>query len=498
MKPLLLHRTHHFDRDKKSPENEKELAQDLGLTILFDTMAAGDDFLRDECQKTMFSFYNTDIDTISHRQEILKDCLNNQNTIKSVYGLTVEAMKRRKESWYTIFSKQPSSILSSAVGMMKIYMDILKKLRILAEENQTKFHSNGFLSFFKMVSKEFGDDYFAEIQDHLKVLKLANGISINAKLGNGNKGGNYQLVRLPEEPKSWWTWLFPKKTTNYTFKINPRDNGGIRILGELRDKGLNDIANVLAQSNDHIFDFLNALRAELAFYLGCLNLHTKLSGIGAPISFPTATTANTPKHSFQGLYDISLALSMNKKLVGNTLNSNKAKLVIITGANQGGKTAFIRGIGLSQIMMQAGMFVAAESYSGSLCTALFTHFKRKEDAKMESGKLDEELKRMDQIIKAITPKAMVLFNESFASTNEKEGSEIAKQIVKALLEKGINVYIVTHLYAFANDFNSQKDENTIFLRAEREADGKRTFKLIEGEPLQTSYGADLYKKIFKS
>jgi len=35
-----------------------------------------------------------------------------------------------------------------------------------------------------------------------------------------------------------------------------------------------------------------------------------------------------------------------------------------------------------------------------------------------------------------------------------------------------------------------------FLRAERQSDGGRTFKLIEGEPLQTSYGEDLYNKIF--
>jgi hypothetical protein len=39
-------------------------------------------------------------------------------------------------------------------------------------------------------------------------------------------------------------------------------------------------------------------------------------------------------------------------------------------------------------------------------------------------------------------------------------------------------------------------EHAIFLRAERNADGTRTFKLIEGEPLETSYGEDLYRKVF--
>ena len=42
----------------------------------------------------------------------------------------------------------------------------------------------------------------------------------------------------------------------------------------------------------------------------------------------------------------------------------------------------------------------------------------------------------------------------------------------------------------------QKLDDAIFLRAERRPDGTRPFKLIEAEPLQTSYGKDLYKEIF--
>jgi len=39
-------------------------------------------------------------------------------------------------------------------------------------------------------------------------------------------------------------------------------------------------------------------------------------------------------------------------------------------------------------------------------------------------------------------------------------------------------------------------ENAIFMRADRQTDGGRTFRIIEGEPLQTSYGEDLYNRIF--
>jgi len=68
----------------------------------------------------------------------------------------------------------------------------------------------------------------------------------------------------------------------------------------------------------------------------------------------------------------------------------------------------------------------------------------------------------------------------------------------ALVESGIKVFFVTHLHEFAHGLYESRLENALFLRAERQADGQRTFQLSEGEPLQTSYGEDLYRQIFPS
>lgn len=238
------------------------------------------------------------------------------------------------------------------------------------------------------------------------------------------------------------------------------------------------------------------LKLELSFYVGCLNLYDQLVQLGEPISFPQPIPAHERVHSFKGLYDICLALTLKRPVVGNDLNCDNKDLVIITGANQGGKSTFLRSIGLAQLMMQCGMFVPAEFFRANICENIFTHFKRKEDSTMKSGKLDEELSRMSHILDHITSNSMVLFNESFAATNEREGTEIARQIVSALVEKRMKVYFVTHLYEFAHGFYEKKMENVFFLRAERKIEGKRTYKVKEGEPLKTSFGEDLYKKIF--
>ena len=170
--------------------------------------------------------------------------------------------------------------------------------------------------------------------------------------------------------------------------------------------------------------------------------------------------------------------------------------MIITGANRGGKSTFLRSVGLALLMMQSGAFVAAKSFSSDVCTGLFTHFKREEDVTMRSGKLDEELKRMSEIVDHLSPDCAVLFNESFAATNEREGSEISRQIVTALLERRVKVLFVTHQYDFAESFYQKKMPNALFLRAERKQGGERTFKVVPGEPLETSYGEDLYDRIF--
>jgi DNA mismatch repair ATPase MutS len=140
--------------------------------------------------------------------------------------------------------------------------------------------------------------------------------------------------------------------------------------------------------------------------------------------------------------------------------------------------------------------VPAESFCANVCEGIFTHYRREEDTTMKSGKFDEELSRMSGIVDHLKANSMLLFSESFAATNDREGSEIARQIVSALLEKRIKVFFVTHLYEFAHGFYDKTMPNAIFLRAERQVDGMRTFKLMEGEPLQTSYGEDLYDRIF--
>jgi DNA mismatch repair ATPase MutS len=229
--------------------------------------------------------------------------------------------------------------------------------------------------------------------------------------------------------------------------------------------------------------------------MGCLNLKEQLARIGESIAFPEISEMRSGFRC-RNLRDVCLALTMGRRVVGNDVDASGKPLVIITGANRGGKSTFLRSVGLAQLMLQCGLFVTADAFCSSLQTGLFTHYKREEDRNMRSGKFDEELVRMSGIADHIRRHSMALFNESFAATHEREGSEIARQIVSALLDNDITVFFVSHMYEFARSF--LEDERVLFLRAERTEDGARSFRLQEAKPLPKSFGADLYQRIFVS
>ena len=496
MKAFLMGRGRDFDPKRRLPVNEQALTQDLELNTLFNAMARGDKFLFEVAKKAVLSGLENDLDTILYRQDILKDCLKNPDIVRNIYLLAVEAIEGEKKAYWGVFHNHPSSILRRSIEVLVGFVGVLKRLRSIVDEHASKFESEGFTVLFATLQKELSDEYFANVQDHLKELRFRDGVLVSAELGKGNKGANYTLRKPPDRKQSWLRRILATKPPVYTVHIADRDESGARALSELRDRGIILVANALAQSNDHILSFFAMLRTESAFYVGCLNLHDQLAQMGQPMCFPIPVAAGERRHSFSGSYDACLALVLERGIVSNDLDANSMELVIITGANQGGKSTFLRSIGVSQLMMQCGMFTPAESFCSNLCDGLFTHYKREEDASMKSGKLDEELSRMSDIVDNLKSNSMILFNESFAATNEREGSEIARQIVCTLLQKRIKVFFVTHLYEFAHGLYDQRMQNAIFVRAERRADGERTFRMTEGEPLQTSYGKDLYQRVF--
>ena len=494
MKAHLLFRDQDFNLNAALPLNAEALTQDLELNTLLNAMAVGEEFVFEVSRKVILTSLH-DVSAVLYRQDNLRDCLKNPAVVRELYALAREATESTRKYYYGSYLKA-GSILYTAVDLLEVFLGMLKRLRAVTQSHSGAFASDGFRMLFSTVKAELTDDYFSVVQNHLDELRFRNGILVDAGLGKGNKGTNYVLRKLETKRRGLIRRIFEKKPQVYTFQIAERDYAGGRALSELRERGINLVANALAQSTDHIRLFFTMLKTELAFYVGCLNLHEHLARIDVPTCFPVPSPAGERAYSAGRLYDVCLALSLDQNIVANDVEADGKDLIIVTGANEGGKSTFLRSVGLAQLMMQCGMFAPAATLKACISQGIFTHYRRKEDSTMQSGKLDEELSRMSGIVDSISPNSVVLFNESFSSTNEREGSEIARQVVSALLERRVRVFFVTHFYEFSRGFYGQRLPNALFLQAERTADGVRTFKLVESEPQQTSFGEDLYRVVF--
>lgn len=495
MKVLLMHRDRDFAVDQAPSSGARDFLPDLELDVLLAAMAAGDQFLL-EVARTAVLAAPTDVPTVLYRQGVLRDCIDNAAIVRDLYDLAVNAIERERKQYWGIHSYSPGFLLHRSVEVLSMLVEALRTLRRAAEAPAGEFGSDGFRTLFAMLREELDDSYLGTVEAHLERLRFRRGVLLSAGLGKGLLGVGHRLRKPNGDDRPWLRRLLPPRRAAYTFHIAERDEAGARAVTELRDRGINIAANAAAQSCDHILGFFRTLRAELAFYIGCLNLRERLSAKGEPICFPSPAGRAERRFIARGLYDPSLALTLDYRVIGNDVDGDGRDLFVITGANQGGKSTLLRSIGLAQLMMQCGMFVPARSYRGSLSAGLFTHFKRDEDPTMRSGKFEEELERMSSIADRLSPDCIVLFNESFQSTNEREGAEIARHIIRALLEAGLRVFFVTHMHDLAGRLYEEKIERALFLRAERLADGTRTFKVIPGAPLQTSYGADLYQQTF--
>lgn len=494
MKAHLMFADRDVDPDQLVAGNREEVIEDLNLATLLDAMARGDKFLLDVSQRAILSSL-ADPDEIRYRQRILADSIKNPAIVREMYDIAVGAIDAERNVFAGFFRNRPAQLLHRSVEVLDLFIDPLKALRKIADTGSGAFDSDGLTTLFGTLRTELSDGYFDEIADHLRQLKFRRGLLMSAELATGNKGSSYVLRTPGKSKQSWKQWIGLETRSSYSFEIASRDEAGAAALDELRDRGLNPVSNAVAQSADHILSFFKMMRSELGFYVSCLNLLETLQERHEPVCMPTPAPWKPAISNATGLYDVSLALRLDGPVVGNRFDADDCSLVVITGANSGGKSTFLRSVGLAQLMMQCGMFAPAEQFTASVCDVVFSHFIREEDATMSSGRLDDELSRMSDIATHLTSSSLVLFNESFAATNEREGSEIARQILQALTERGIKAFVVTHLFDLADGIYRSNTIRALFLRAEREDDGARRFQLQQGAPLSTSFGEDLYRRL---
>lgn len=501
MKPRLLQRDGDVAFDDRLPAARQALVQDLELETLVEAMAQGDSVIRGVAHRVLLDPVG-DLATIAFRQQVLRDCLAHPEVPRALYGIAVRTLERRKKVYWGL-ARRPESVVQHGIELLWLYLGAFRGLRRVADAHHQRVGGEAFGGLLAAIRRELDDAYLSEIDAHVRALRFRAGVRLSARLSTAG-GGTAYLLEPPSARQEavgaalagLWRALRRDGPHAYTFRLPKSDDSGVRALAELSGRGLERAAEAIKAACDGILWYFRQLRGELAFYVGGLNLHQRLTTLGGPVSFPEPLPVGSRVLSADGLYDASLALTLGDRVVPNDVDADGAELVVITGANQGGKTTFLRSLGVAQLLMQSGMPVPARAFRSSVTTGVFSHFERQEDVRMQGGKLDEELARLSGVVDELAPGATLLLNESFASTNEREGSDLAGQVVRALTESGVRVLFVTHLSQFARGLYDRRTAGVRLLQAERLPDGTRTFRMLEGAPATTSHGEDLYRQVF--
>lgn len=486
--------------------NKNDVIKDLNLDIIFKFMARSDSFIYKTARSVITGCLN-DRRTILYRQALLADCISNYESFLEMYGIASDAIGET-ELFLESTRKASSARISNSVNVLHslellgILVRNLEKLKEYADQVEMNFTSPGMRAFYDRLIRDYNYEFVGRIKtsiDEMSFLTEGGEITFSAVIGKGLKIGDIIVNSLAKEefkknkPRSVMSILYYKLFRKNVLLLE--DDSIKHDAREMESAGLVHVLKMYQNFIRELTSFFENLHFQLAFYIGGANLKNRLLQIRIPTSFPQLAIKDSNGLKFNGLYDMSLAIYTRTKPIPNDLDAKDKLLYVITGANQGGKSTYLRSIGIAQILMQSGMFVPADSFTGRLYDGIFTHFTRREDTAMNSGKLDEELGRMSRIINEVTPNSLLLLNESFSTTTEREGSGIASDVINALYENETNVVMVTHLFEFTRTLYDKKPERAIFLSAQRLEDGTRTFKMLIREPERTSYGLDLYKDI---
>ena len=205
------------------------------------------------------------------------------------------------------------------------------------------------------------------VEQHLRELEFKRGVLESAELGKGNKGRRY-VVRRPRAQR--WTERLAVRQPLTELQLHDPAPRRERLQGAGRDPRARDQpgrqrGRAVRRSRQELLQHAPA-RARLLPRLPQPARAARREG-RADLLPRRRWPPTQPTLSAGGLYDVCLTLHLEDRAVGNDVDADGKSLVMITGANQGGKSTLLRSLGLAHLMMQCGMFVGARSFRANVC-----------------------------------------------------------------------------------------------------------------------------------
>ena len=246
-----------------------------------------------------------------------------------------------------------------------------------------------------------------------------------------------------------------------------------------------EIEEILARQDGIDFLAPAAHIPALKFFLEIHALTERAAARGIPHTLPDI--AARPQYCAEDLCDISL-LNEDRPIVPNDARfTEKEPFFFLIGANGGGKTTYLRALGINLLLFGAGCPIFARSACIFPFHRTDAHFPADERF-THTGRLEDEARRADAMLKESEEKpAFLLFNETFSGADGETGFAHLERLAARIRDAG-------HFGLFVTHFHQITDTDYPLLTARIDEGQNRTFRIDKFRGAAASHAADILRR----
>lgn len=120
--------------------------------------------------------------------------------------------------------------------------------------------------------------------------------------------------------------------------------------------------------------------------------------------------------------------------------------VILTGPNMGGKSTFLRTLGLTAIISQAGFPIKGSKIKFPIFNKIFTRIGAFDNLLKKESTFKIEMLEMSRILNKMDRNSLVLVDELGRGTSVGDGEAICRGVLKKAREVGVTFFLSTHYH----------------------------------------------------